>query len=73
MVVADVRLWLFYEVGVWLVTWWYGYVGMHDKLMKTKSGIASSRGIVSLGESGGESGFLPPISAQYETSVDPPS
>ena len=51
----------------------YGYVGMHDKLMKTKSGVASSKSVVSLGESGGESGFLPPISALYETSLEPPS
>jgi hypothetical protein len=57
-------LWLFYEVGVWLVTWWYGCVGMRDKPMKTKNGTASSRGAVSLWESG----FLPPISARYETS-----
>jgi hypothetical protein len=26
----------FAVMGVWLVTWWYGYVGMHDKLMKAK-------------------------------------
>ena len=31
-------LWLFYEVGVWLVTWWYGYVDMPDRPMKIKRG-----------------------------------
>ena len=41
MVVADVRLWLFYEVGVWLVTWWYGYDGILDRLLKIKRAIAT--------------------------------
>ena len=59
----------FVRYGVWPVTCGYGYVGMHDKLMKTKSGVASSRGAVSLWESG----FLPSISVRYETSPDPPS
>ena len=27
---------LFYEVGVWLGTGWYGYVGIHDRPMETK-------------------------------------
>ena len=40
-------LWLFCDVGVWLVIWWYGYVYMRDRPMKTKRGVASSRGAVS--------------------------
>ena len=31
---------LFYEVGVWLVTWWYGYVDIHDRLREIKWVIA---------------------------------
>ena len=31
-------LWLFCDVGVWLVTWWYGYVDMPDRPMKIKRG-----------------------------------
>ena len=29
-------LWLFCDVGVWLVTWWFGYVGMRDKPLEIK-------------------------------------
>ena len=29
-------LWLFCDVGVWLVNWWYGYVYMRDRLLKAK-------------------------------------
>ena len=29
-------LWLFYDVGVWLVNWWYGYVGILDRLFFIK-------------------------------------
>ena len=29
-------LWLFYDVGVWLVTWWFGYVYMRDKPLEIK-------------------------------------
>jgi len=31
-------LWLFCGVGVWLVTWWYGYVDMRDKPLGIKGG-----------------------------------
>ena len=29
-------LWLFCDVGVWLVNWWYGYVGILDRLFFIK-------------------------------------
>jgi hypothetical protein len=29
-------LWLFCDVGVWLVICWYGFVHMRDKLLKIK-------------------------------------
>ena len=29
-------LWLFCDVGVWLVNWWYGDVYMPDRLLKAK-------------------------------------
>ena len=32
-------LWLFYDVGVWLVTWWFGYVYIRDRLLKTKTSV----------------------------------
>jgi len=31
-------LWLFCDVGVWLVIWWYGYVYMRDKPLEIKRG-----------------------------------
>jgi hypothetical protein len=31
-------LWLFCDVGVWLVNWWYGYVGSRARPLKTKRG-----------------------------------
>ena len=36
VVIVGWLLWLFYDVGVWLVTWWYGYVYIRDRLLKTK-------------------------------------
>ena len=39
--VVGCLLWLVYEVGVWLVTWWYGYVDMPDRPLKTKKGYLS--------------------------------
>ena len=32
MLLVGCLLWLFYEVGVWLITWWYGYVDRHGRL-----------------------------------------
>ena len=34
-------LWLFCDVGVWLVTWWYGYDGILDRLLKVKRVITA--------------------------------
>ena len=36
LLIVSCLLWLFYEVGVWLVTGWYGYVYMRDRLMGLK-------------------------------------
>jgi len=41
MLLVVCLLWLFYEVGIWVVTWWYGYDGILDRLLKIKRVIAT--------------------------------
>ena len=41
VLIVSCLLWLFYEVGVWLVSWWYGYDGSLDRLLKIKRVIAT--------------------------------
>ena len=41
MVIVGCLLWLFCDVGVWLVIWWYGYVDMRDRLMEMKRDAVS--------------------------------
>ncbi len=36
VLIVSCLLWLFYEVGVWLMFCWYGYVYTRDKPIKTK-------------------------------------
>jgi hypothetical protein len=40
VLIVGCLLWLFCDVGVWLVTWWYGYVHMCDKPLEAKRVIS---------------------------------